>query len=93
MRCGSEFGGLPLPVGERGGVRGARSLDRFEPPHPNPLPIRTGFTRVGINVVEVETSDFAASGTHRVAARSRLSHTGPRNTKNAPAAISAKPIA
>jgi len=34
----NEGGRLPLPIGERGGVRGFRSLDKFEPPHPNPLP-------------------------------------------------------
>src|SRR6266550_6119548 len=28
----------PLPEGERVGVRGARTLDRPEPPHPGPLP-------------------------------------------------------
>src|SRR5688572_3951964 len=28
----------PSPRWGEGGVRGARFLDRFEPPHPNPLP-------------------------------------------------------
>src|SRR4051812_22487865 len=35
------FGRLPLPVGERGGVRGCVTLDRFVPPHAltcQPLP-------------------------------------------------------
>ncbi len=36
-QCG-ELGRPPLPIRERDGARGLRSLDRFEPPHPNPLP-------------------------------------------------------
>src|SRR6185436_12349014 len=34
-----ECGRLPLPAGERGGVRGLRSIDSAVPPHPHPLPV------------------------------------------------------
>jgi hypothetical protein len=37
-RCFRESGELPLPKGERVGVRGSRTLDRPEPPDPHPLP-------------------------------------------------------
>jgi len=33
-RACSELGALPLPVGERVGVRGIDRSIRFEPPHP-----------------------------------------------------------
>src|SRR5258705_3823531 len=32
-----EHGLLPLPAGERGGVRGLRTIDSAVPPHPRPL--------------------------------------------------------
>src|SRR6185503_12653682 len=37
QRCG-EFGGFPLPKGERARVRGFELTERASPPHPTPLP-------------------------------------------------------
>jgi len=34
----SELGGLPLPGGERVGVRGVEPIEGPRPPHPIPLP-------------------------------------------------------
>src|SRR5499426_1061027 len=39
-RGSNELGGLPLPNGERVGVRGRVTLDRFVPPHPDRCAIR-----------------------------------------------------
>jgi hypothetical protein len=36
----ARMGALPLPEGERVGVRGFRPIERAEPPHPRPLPQR-----------------------------------------------------
>src|SRR5688572_13974719 len=48
----------PRTVGERGGVRGFKSLDRFEPPHPNPLPIRTRVYPSSAHIYAVEVGNI-----------------------------------
>src|SRR5262245_52826819 len=72
LKSCSSGGLLPLPIGERGGVRGDRSLDTFEPPHPNPLPSgeREHTERVALSLINFDQLSRFESPAMRVAGSS-----------------------
>ncbi len=44
----NKLGGLPLPIGERVGVRGLKAYRKTLTPHPTPLPMGEGADRASL---------------------------------------------
>src|SRR5262245_52840294 len=77
-RASRKHGLLPLPAGERGGVRGLRTIDGAVPPHPRPLPVgeresrRAGIESVLITKVCVDMNGTCFSVSEKLAAMAGL---------------------
>src|SRR5260370_22948055 len=73
-RAGGEFALLPLPCGERVGVRGIEAHRETKTPHPTPLPMGEGAERARGECVPAHHLPSAESA---LAARRRLPPTPP----------------